>query len=527
MNMILKHYIKAAALSVLCLCGVPLLVFSKPSASNAASDEGLTSLQLREKADEKYYKEKYPEALDLYIQAMEKAAVEGDDNNYAACTGYIGNIYDTFGDDNSCIYYYLKGYESARRTGCVSLQSNFLTNLVTAYTRMGNVGQARHYYRLLEQTPNKLDLDDYHYYLLYEKARILTAEHHYDEAVAVHRQAFDYAAKHRMKPICQLFQMSEIGNLYVRDGQPEKAVAMGDSCMALAHRLNSDELLVNAYKMKTDAYTQLQVTDSARHYRELYFSLNDSVYNIKKFYKARYKLSEYENREHLAEVSTLNERLLMQVYVITGIAAFLLMILVFTYIIYKKNRHLNVAKRLLIERNKEMEATDRQNRVLLEEYLKRLENVEKQADPVRGERTETEGTAEPRGNIPALSDDDEKKLLAKINAAMNDTDTISNPDFSLLMLADMVGSNTHYVSHVINSTYGKNFKTLLNERRIREACHKLADREQCRNYTMQVVYESVGYTNATSFIRAFKKVYGMTPSEYQRLTFDGTGGSDE
>ena len=44
----------------------------------------------------------------------------------------------------------------------------------------------------------------------------------------------------------------------------------------------------------------------------------------------------------------------------------------------------------------------------------------------------------------------------------------------------------------------------------------MLDTEHYGNVTMQAIYEEVGYTNNVSFIRAFKKVNGMTPSEYQR-----------
>lgn len=69
---------------------------------------------------------------------------------------------------------------------------------------------------------------------------------------------------------------------------------------------------------------------------------------------------------------------------------------------------------------------------------------------------------------------------------------------------------------MINDTYGKNFKTLLNECRIKEACRRLLDTEHYGNMTIQAIYEEVGYSNNVSFIRAFKRVNGMTPSEYQR-----------
>ena len=103
---------------------------------------------------------------------------------------------------------------------------------------------------------------------------------------------------------------------------------------------------------------------------------------------------------------------------------------------------------------------------------------------------------------------------------MNDTSVISNPDFSLQMLAEMVESNMSYVSRIINNSYQKSFKTLLNERRIQEACHKLTDRQHYGSYTMQVIYEAVGYKSASSFIRAFKRVYNMTPSEYQKVAIE-------
>jgi len=72
------------------------------------------------------------------------------------------------------------------------------------------------------------------------------------------------------------------------------------------------------------------------------------------------------------------------------------------------------------------------------------------------------------------------------------------------------------VSQVINEYYNKNFKTLLNECRLREATRRLADQEHYGNMTIQAIYEEVGYTNAVSFIRAFKRMYGITPSEYQK-----------
>ncbi len=491
-------------LLLLLVCGGCVWAIDRPVTESA---------RLRIMADTAYYSERYSEALELYVKAMEEATKEQDVRNYIGCTGYVGNIYDAFGDNNTSCYYFLKGYHEAKKIGEVTLQSQFLTNIVTAYCRAGNAKKARYYYNILLKTPDQISQDSYHYYLFYEKARILAAEQRYDEAVSVHQQALDYAQKHKMSPLYVLFQMSEIGNLYVIMGKTQQAIKQGYACESMSRKIKSGELLVNSYKMLADAYTQTHQADSAQHYRTLYFSLNDSVYNINKFYNARYKLSDYEHRVHLSELSTLNDRITLQVYIIVGIVFFLLLISVLTYIIYRKNRRLAHTHHLLIDKNRDLETRDKQNRSLLESYISQLDNHPQPA------------LSDAPAATSVINDDEDKKLLNKINGVMDDLTVISNPDFSLQMLAEMVGSNTTYVSRIINTSYQKNFKTLLNERRIREACHKMATPELYQNYTMQAIYEAVGYKNATSFIRAFKKVYGMTPSEYQKLAL--AHGTDE
>ncbi len=455
----------------------------------------MNSVTMRDMADKKYYSEQYPEALELYIKAMAMAEKENNKKNYIACTGYIGNVYDTFGDNNSSLYYYTKGYNAAHKIGNNLLLSSFICNLIFCHTRMNDAAMARKYLKEYENLKVTADLVKHDYYAIYCRARVLNTEQRHEEAIKEHRRAMQYAIKNNMDSLYVLFQMSEIGNIYVRCGRNREALALGDSCVAMARKIKSGELLVNAYKMLADTYAQTNNYDSAQHYRNLYFSLNDSVYNIKKFYKARYTLSEYENRVHMNQVELLNERIKWQIYIITGVALFLILVSILTLIIVRKNRRLVLAQRLLIEKTKAMEESEKQNREILKQEIK------------------TQAT---------ISDDNERKLLNRINEAIDNTDVISNPDMNLQTLAEIVESNTTYVSHVINANYNKNFKTLLNERRIREACHKLADRDHYANYTMQVIYQEVGYKNAASFIRAFKKVYGMTPSEYQRLVLTET-----
>lgn len=107
---------------------------------------------------------------------------------------------------------------------------------------------------------------------------------------------------------------------------------------------------------------------------------------------------------------------------------------------------------------------------------------------------------------------------------MENVSLICREDFNLATLAKAVGSNTKYVSITINDTYGKTFKTYLNEFRIKEACRRLVDTENFGNFTIRAIHQELGFRTATSFVSAFRKVTGMTPSEYKKMhTADAKG----
>lgn len=124
--------------------------------------------------------------------------------------------------------------------------------------------------------------------------------------------------------------------------------------------------------------------------------------------------------------------------------------------------------------------------------------------------------ATPRYDSSRLRQEDKAVLEEKILGVMDDTETICATTFSLQQLSQRVGSNQRYVSQVINEMMGKNFKTLLNEYRVREACRRLSDREGYGHLTIEHIAESVGFASRSNFTVTFKAVTGLTPSEFQR-----------
>lgn len=112
-----------------------------------------------------------------------------------------------------------------------------------------------------------------------------------------------------------------------------------------------------------------------------------------------------------------------------------------------------------------------------------------------------------------LSDEGKSMLKDRI-AQVLQSDNIFNQDFSLDRLADLCDSKPRYVSQVINELYGQNFITLINAHRVEEACRRMEDKTAYGNLTLEGIANSVGFKSRVTFYQAFKKVKGMSPTEY-------------
>ena len=89
-----------------------------------------------------------------------------------------------------------------------------------------------------------------------------------------------------------------------------------------------------------------------------------------------------------------------------------------------------------------------------------------------------------------------------------------NPDLRLKETAEVLQTNTTYLSVLINQRYKMNFKTLLNRMRFEEAKEMLND-PGCEIYTIGKIFKMVGFRSKSVFFKVFKKETGMTPKEYR------------
>ena len=116
-----------------------------------------------------------------------------------------------------------------------------------------------------------------------------------------------------------------------------------------------------------------------------------------------------------------------------------------------------------------------------------------------------------------LDQESKDRLFERIKNVMDDIAIICKPDFSLQQLAVQVGSNYKYVSQVVNERYGKSFKQVLNEQRVREACRILNDPNQSAHLTIEAIAANLGFNSRSNFTVTFKRITGISPSDFMKM----------
>lgn len=105
------------------------------------------------------------------------------------------------------------------------------------------------------------------------------------------------------------------------------------------------------------------------------------------------------------------------------------------------------------------------------------------------------------------------RILADLVAFENSTVFLKN-DFNLNLLAKLLNTNTSYLSRIINDHKKRTFKQYLIELRINTLIHNMHKNPILRKYSIEVLAESIGYNNASSFTRIFKSHIGESPSSF-------------
>lgn len=107
-----------------------------------------------------------------------------------------------------------------------------------------------------------------------------------------------------------------------------------------------------------------------------------------------------------------------------------------------------------------------------------------------------------------------EELRLKVIKAMEEDKVYHNECLTSRKLAELLGTNTRYVSAVVNDCFGMSFTSFINKYRIEEAKSLLRNPRYAAT-RMEDIGKMVGYGNRQSFYASFYRLEDTTPREYR------------
>jgi AraC-like DNA-binding protein len=110
-----------------------------------------------------------------------------------------------------------------------------------------------------------------------------------------------------------------------------------------------------------------------------------------------------------------------------------------------------------------------------------------------------------------------KEILEAVQLKLHAFETqklFLNQELSLSSLAKLLGTNSSYLSKIINHTKGKSFKHYLNDMRIDHAYYDLKAHPKKRKFTIEAIAFDNGFKSAESFSKKFKERFEIYPSVF-------------
>lgn len=434
-----------------------------------------------------------------YIQEQEQLS-QPDTVNLMDAYYNVGGIHSVYSDFAQALEVYKKGYSLSVDAGNAEMQFRFLNNMIGSGCNIGMTDYAESLNNKIRRLKG-VDRGLLDYYYCFNNGFI--AGRRKDDSLKTMwmKKAIGIVDKYKLPEKMKVYAYSEIYLCYENMNNLHEALVYLHKYDSLAHVMNQAYLYVDCYKGLMRIYTKTGDKERALHYQSEYFRYADSLLNINEFSKIKTNYQANEKERTTNTINNLEKTNSQQQVMLLMLVMIVVIAVLAVVVVYRQRQKLHVANVELFRRNSELLEAERKYRMSIER---------------KEQASVSDGTDGHDDKAVTATGHDE--LLQKILLVMEDEEAFCNPDFSLQMLARMTESNTNYVSQTINSTFGKNFRSFVNEYRIKVAMKRMMDNEHYGNYSIQGISESVGYKSASNFIAAFKKTTGMTPSLYQRIS---------
>ncbi len=440
------------------------------------------------KAKIEYNKGNFKKSLDLHIKTNEKAKEFGNTHLFYASKKSIGILKSRIGEYNralaelkECYTYY-----STRKNDKPTTYVSTLTALSEAYNLNKKLDSASIINKLGYQEATYFNLENLKYYFtlneginLFDKNNFIAAKDSLSIAIEKLKINDDKANL----SMAYFYYGKTLGALKNEHEAIAAHIKVDDIFREIAeimpYNRENYEILINYYKKTGDKDNQLK-------YIEQLIKV-DSVLNTNYKYLIKKVIQDYDTPKLLLEKQEIIESLEIEkkrsrtIILILGFIS----IVLFTLWIINRERQKKFRQRFEVLFHK-----------------KNLENKNQEKSASHQER--------PKLNIPEESI---TEILNKLKRFENHLE-YTKSNLSIHMVAKRFGTNSKYLSKIINMYKQKPFNRYINDLRIDHTITKLKTDSKFRNYTIKAIAKEIGFNTTDAFSKAFYKRNGIHPSYF-------------
>ncbi|QAA82080.1 helix-turn-helix domain-containing protein [Aequorivita sp. H23M31] len=435
--------------------------------------------------------------LFYYNELLQLAEKKNDPSYREYALTRIARVHDISGDSQKALNLYKKSLEYFKHKPLDSLYTQIKKNstlvilyssMALAHLKLEHIDSAKLYNLEIKKFQEK-ELDScygVYAYLLegeiaYEEEKFDEARENYEKAYSICPSEYDLMALNKAYALGKI----EVGAKNYKRGIEILQSALDDYQVTAAE----EGFMRDYYEKLAEAYKNTGNYEKASFYYEKYLVSKTEYTKLKEDAKESFLKRERANfkRDFDAVVSEKESSKSKLNYVLLG-ASIIVLILLFLLLKFYRNK--------------------RANEIKFRDLLAKIE-----AAPTPDEIIDTKDAVLEEKNTSDVPEGTKQQILSGLKK-LEKQEYFLKQECNSYNVAKKIGTNTSYLSKVINSHYGKNFNTYINDLRINYTIIRLKNDVIFRSYSIQSIAEEVGYKSADSFTKYFKKDTGLNPSFY-------------
>ncbi len=289
-----------------------------------------------------YQKGDDAKALELYLHSLKISEEVGDPLRIATALNNVGSVYQNKpATYKKALDYFLKSYPL-----CIQVKDDYLIGTVTSNLGeinylLGDYNKALFYlkqsveaYKGSEDLPYPLNLT----------GRVYTKQKAYDNAIVIHKEAFEYSKKLDTR-LDMTQSLIGLAQAYQAKGDYDASIETYKNAVELGIELNAVKELKDAYQGLSESYSAKSDYNNAFDYQHLLLNIKDTIYNIDQDKKLGGLDFTFRMEKKESEMAMQSEEIKMQKLVRNSFIGGFAVVLLFAGVFFKQRNKISKGKK--------------------------------------------------------------------------------------------------------------------------------------------------------------------------------------